>query len=156
MSNLGIMNLYHQLNQQPDMLAERVFSPWLDMEALMRQQDIPLYSLETKHPLREFDLLGISLPYEQLYTNALNLLDLAGLPLLSRDRDGRYPLVIAGGHACFNPEPMADFIDAFVIGEGEEIIIEIARALGGMRGLSRHEQLREIAKIQGIYVPLLL
>ncbi len=153
MSNLGIMNLYDQVNQQPDMLAERVFSPWLDMEAVMRQGEIPLFSLETKHPLRDFDLLGISLPYEQLYTNAVNLLDLAGLPLLSRDRDERYPLVIAGGHACFNPEPMADFIDAFVIGEGEEIIVEIARTVGELRGRCRHEQLREIAKIQGMYVP---
>ena len=153
MSNLGIMNLYDQVNQQPDMLAERVFSPWLDMEAVMRQGEIPLFSLETKHPLRDFDLLGISLPYEQLYTNAVNLLDLAGLPLLSRERDERYPLVIAGGHACFNPEPMADFIDAFVIGEGEEIIVEVARTVGRLRGLRRHQQLHEIAKIQGMYVP---
>lgn len=153
MSNLGIMNLYHQVNLQPDMLAERVFSPWVDMEAVMRRGGIPLYSLETKQPVRDFDLLGISLPYEQLYTNALNLLDLAGLPILSRDRDERQPLVIAGGHACFNPEPMADFIDAFVIGEGEEIIVEIARAVGKLRGKPRHEQLREIAKIQGMYVP---
>ena len=153
MSNLGIMNLYHQVNLQEDMLAERVFSPWLDMEAVMRAQDIPLYSLETKRAVRDFDLLGISLPYEQLYTNAINMLDLAGLPILSRDRDERYPLVIAGGHACYNPEPMADFIDAFVIGEGEEIIVEIARTLGKLRGVSRHEQLREIAKIQGMYVP---
>lgn len=153
MSNLGIMNLYHQVNQQPDMLAERVFSPWLDMEAVMREQSIPLYSLESKQPVRDFDLLGISLPYEQLYSNAVNLLDLAGLPILSRDRDERFPLVIAGGHACFNPEPMADFIDAFVIGEGEEIIVEIARALGEMGGRPRHEQLRAIAQIQGMYVP---
>ena len=153
MSNLGIMNLYNQVNQQPDLLAERVFSPWLDMETVMRQQAIPLYSLESKRPVCDFDLLGISLPYEQLYTNALNLLDLAGLPVLSRDRDERHPLVIAGGHACFNPEPMADFIDAFVIGEGEEIIVEIARALGELAGIPRVEQLREIAKIQGMYVP---
>ena len=153
MSNLGIMNLYHQVNLQPDMLAERVFSPWLDMEELMRKQGIPLYSLETKRPLREFDLLGISLPYEQLYTNALNLLDLGEMPILSRERDERFPLVIAGGHACFNPEPMADFIDAFVIGEGEEIIVEIAKVVGEQRGKSRHEQLRAIAKIQGMYVP---
>ena len=153
MSNLGIMNLYHQVNLQPNMLAERVFSPWLDMEAVMRERDIPLYSLETKQAVRDFDLLGISLPYEQLYTNALNLLDLAGMPVLSRDRDERYPLVIAGGHACYNPEPMADFIDAFVIGEGEEIIVEVAQAVGRMRGESRYEQLREIAKIQGMYVP---
>ena len=153
MSNLGIMNLYNQVNLQDSMLAERVFSPWQDMEAVMREQEIPLYSLETKHPVGDFDLLGISLPYEQLYTNAINLLDLAGMPILSRDRDERYPLVIAGGHACFNPEPMADFIDAFVIGEGEEIIVEIAQAIGSLRGKPRHDQLREIAKIQGIYVP---
>ncbi len=153
MSNLGIMNLYNQVDIQKDMLAERVFSPWLDMEAVMREQAIPLYSLESKRPIREFDLLGISLPYEQLYTNALNLLDLAGMPVLSRERDERYPLVIAGGHACFNPEPMADFIDAFVIGEGEEIIVEIARTLGKLRGSTRDEQLREIAKIQGMYIP---
>ena len=153
MSNLGIMNLYHQVNLQPDMLAERVFSPWQDMEKVMREQSIPLYSLESKRPIRDFDLLGISLPYEQLYTNALNLLDLARLPVLSRDRDERYPLVVAGGHACFNPEPMADFIDAFVIGEGEEIIVEIARLISELRGRRREAQLREIAKIQGMYVP---
>jgi len=153
MSNLGIMNLYHQVNLQENMLAERVFSPWLDMEAVMREQNIPLFALESKQPVRDFDLLGISLPYEQLYSNALNLLDLAGLPILSRERDESHPLVIAGGHACYNPEPMADFIDAFVIGEGEEIIVEIARAVGALRGKTRHEQLREIAKIQGMYVP---
>jgi radical SAM family uncharacterized protein len=153
MSNLGIMILYEQINNQPDMLAERVFSPWVDMEALMRANDIPLYTLETKHPIREFDLLGISLPYEQLYTNVLNMLDLAGMPLRSADRDATYPLVIAGGHACYNPEPMADFIDAFVIGEGEEIIVEVARTLQQMRGASRFDQLRALARIQGMYVP---
>ena len=98
-------------------------------------------------------MLGISLPYEQLYTNAINMLDLAGMPVLSRERDESFPLVIAGGHACFNPEPMADFIDAFVIGEGEEIIVEVADALGRLRGKTRHEQLRAIADIQGMYVP---
>jgi len=153
MSNLGIMNLYNQVNLQDDMLAERVFSPWLDMEEIMRKHDIPLYSLETKHLVTDFDVLGISLPYEQLYTNALNLLDLAGMPVRSRDRDERYPLVIAGGHSCYNPEPMTDFIDAFVIGEGEEIIVEIARVMQTMRKKSRYEQLKEIAKIQGMYVP---
>ena len=153
MSNLGIMILYNQINQQNDMLAERVFSPWLDMEAVMREQEIPLYSLETKHLIRDFDILGISLPYEQLYTNALNLLDLAGMPVLSRDRDETYPLVIAGGHACYNPEPMADFIDAFVIGEGEEIVVEIAQVMQKVQRKSRYEQLKEIAEIQGVYVP---
>lgn len=153
MSNLGIMLLYEQLNNQPDMLAERVFSPWLDMEATMREHDIPLYSLETKHRIRDFDLLGISLPYEQLYTNVLNLLDLAGMPLHSLERDRSYPLVIAGGHACYNPEPMHAFIDAFVIGEGEEIIIEVARILQTLRDASREEQLQALARIQGMYVP---
>ncbi|MCY4526052.1 MAG: B12-binding domain-containing radical SAM protein, partial [Anaerolineaceae bacterium] len=153
MSNLGVMILYEQLNQQPDMLAERVFSPWVDMEALMRAEGLPLYSLETKHPIRDFDMLAISLPYEQLYTNALNLLDLAGMPLRSEDRDASFPLVIAGGHACFNPEPVADFIDAFVIGEGEEIIVELARCLQALRGQSREELLRAVAGIQGMYVP---
>lgn len=153
MSNLGIMILYDQINKQPDMLAERVFSPWVDMEQIMREDHIPLYSLETKHRIRDFDILGISLPYEQLYTNALNILDLADMPVRSRDRDESYPLVIAGGHSCYNPEPMADFIDAFVIGEGEEIIVEIARTMQKMRDKSRTEQLCEIAKIQGMYVP---
>ncbi len=153
MSNLGIMLLYEQVNNQSDMLAERVFSPWVDMEAIMRDKALPLYSLETKHRIRDFDLLGISVPYEQLYTNVLNLLDLAGMPVRSMERDESYPLVIAGGHACYNPEPLTDFIDAFVIGEGEEIIVEVARAVQRTRGWSRHDQLREIAKIQGMYVP---
>src|SRR5258708_2355780 len=153
MSNLGLMILYDILNNQPDMLAERVFSPWLDMEEAMRRDSIPLYSLETKHAVRDFDLLGISLPYEQLYTNAINMLDLAGMPILSIERDETYPLVIAGGHGCYNPEPMADFIDAFVIGEGEEIIVDIARGLMAVRGLPRHEQLRRLASIEGLYIP---
>lgn len=153
MSNLGIMNLYNQVNIQEDMLAERVFSPWLDMEEIMRKHKIPLYSLETKHLITDFDVLGISLPYEQLYTNAINLIDLTGMPIRSRDRDEQYPLIIAGGHSCYNPEPMADFIDAFVIGEGEEIIVEIARVMQKMRGKTRYEQLQAIAKIQGMYVP---
>ena len=153
MSNLGIMILYEQINNQPDMLAERVFSVWDDMEKLMRAEGIPLYSLENKRSLREFDLLGISLPYEQLFTNVLNMLDMAGMPIRSEDRDASYPLVLAGGHACYNPEPIVDFIDAFVIGEGEEIIVEVARTLQAMRGENRYDQLRAIARIQGIYVP---
>lgn len=153
MSNLGIMILYEQINQQVDMLAERVFSPWIDMEDLMRRDGIPLFSLENKRSIREFDLLGISLPYEQLYTNVLNLLDLAGMPVRSAERDESYPVVIAGGHACYNPEPMSDFIDAFVIGEGEEIIVEIARTLQMLRGSTRMTQLKALGGIQGVYVP---
>src|SRR5690606_34809411 len=99
MSNLGIMLLYDQINQRADLLAERVFSPWLDMETLMREREIPLYSLESKHAIRDFDLIGISVPYEQLYTNVLTMLDLAGMPVRSLDRDETYPFVIAGGHS---------------------------------------------------------
>lgn len=153
MSNLGIMLLYEQINNRSDMLAERVFTPWDDMETQMRTEGIPLYSLENKRTIREFDLVGFSLPYEQLYSNVLNMLDLAGMPVRSEDRDEQYPLVIAGGHACYNPEPMADFIDAFVVGEGEEIIVEVARTMQAMRGESRFDQLRAIARIQGMYVP---
>ncbi|MCA9919499.1 MAG: B12-binding domain-containing radical SAM protein, partial [Anaerolineales bacterium] len=101
MSNLGLMIMYDLINKHRNLLAERVYSPWDDMEAVMRQREIPLFSLETKHPIREFDMLAISLPYEQLYTNALNLIDLAGMPVRAEDRDASYPLVIAGGHACY-------------------------------------------------------
>ncbi len=153
MSNLGLFVLYDILNQQPDTLAERVFLPWTDMDAAMRQAGLSLYSLESKRPVRDFDILGISLPYEQLYTNTLSLLDLAGLPLLAEARDARYPLVIAGGHATFNPEPMSDFIDLFVIGEGEEVILEIADLYRQVRDREREAQLRALAQIPGVYVP---
>ena len=157
MSNLGIALLYDILNRQPDVLAERVYSPWPDMEAAMRNHGLPLYSLETKHPIADFDILGITLPYESLYTNALNLLDLAGIPLQSSRRDLSHPLIIAGGHAANNPEPLADFIDAFLIGEGEEAILEIVRCVQGSsaRGESRQALLRRLAGIWGVYVPSL-
>lgn len=153
MSNLGLFVLYDVVNQRPDMLAERVFLPWTDMDAALRQAGLPLYSLESKRPLRDFDVLGISLPYEQLYSNVLSLLDLAGLPLLAQERDETHPLVIAGGHAAYNPEPMSDFIDLFAIGEGEEILPEIAQVVGQVRGRSRDEQLRALARVPGVYVP---
>jgi radical SAM family uncharacterized protein len=153
MSNLGIMLLYQALNQHEHILAERVFAVWDDMQEAMQNQEIPLYSLESKRAIRDFDLLGISLPYEQLYTNVLMMLNTAGMPLRSLERDESYPLVVAGGHACYNPEPMHAFIDAFVIGEGEAIIVELADLMAQMRDASRDEQLREVAKIQGMYVP---
>jgi radical SAM family uncharacterized protein len=153
MSNLGWMILYGQVNDQPDLFADRVFSPWIDMEEVMRREGLPLYGLESKRPLRDFDLLAISLPYEQLYTNVLNMLDLAGMPLLSIERDHTYPLVVAGGHAAYNPEPMADFIDAFVIGEGEGIILDICRTLQATRQQSRDAQLCALAALDGVYVP---
>jgi radical SAM family uncharacterized protein len=153
MSNLGLMILYDIINKHENLLAERVYSPWTDMEALMREEGLPLFSLESKHAIREFDLLGISLPYEQLFTNALNLIDLAGMPVRSADRDETFPLIIAGGHACYNPEPMAPFIDVFVIGEGEEAILKIIGVMRAAAHLDRETQLRHIAQIEGCYVP---
>ncbi|MCB8922850.1 MAG: TIGR03960 family B12-binding radical SAM protein [Ardenticatenaceae bacterium] len=153
MSNLGLMILYDLVNKHRNLLAERVYSPWTDMEEIMREQAIPLFSLETKHPIREFDMLAMTLPYEQLYTNALNLIDLAGMPVRSEDRDASYPLVVAGGHACYNPEPMAPFIDVFVIGEGEAAILEIIGVMQAASHLDRETQLRYIAQIEGCYVP---
>src|SRR5512138_117632 len=157
-SNVGLKILYDQVNQREDALAERAYSPWLDMEALMREHDIPLYTLESKRPLACFDIIGFSLPYETLYTNALNALDLIGIPIRSADRDETHPLIIAGGHSTMNPEPMHAFIDAFVIGEGEEVIHDIIDVVQKFRGpkvetFDREELLRELAKIQGVYVP---
>ncbi|MFQ6058614.1 MAG: TIGR03960 family B12-binding radical SAM protein [Anaerolineae bacterium] len=153
MSNLGLMILYDILNREEEVLAERVYAPWVDMEAIMRRQGLPLFSLETRHPLAEFDIVGFSLPYEQLYTNTLNMLNLAGLPLLSRERNEGHPLIIAGGSGTYNPEPMADFMDLFVIGEGEEVIVELVRAYQEVRHLPREVQLRHLARIPGVYVP---
>jgi radical SAM family uncharacterized protein len=153
MSNLGLMILYDIINKHRHLLAERVYSPWVDMEAMMREINLPLFSLETKHAIRNFDLLAFSLPYEQLYTNALNMLDLAEMPIRSKDRDASYPLVIAGGHACYNPEPVAPFIDLFVIGEGEEVILKIIGTMRAAAELDRDTQLRHLSQIEGCYVP---
>jgi radical SAM family uncharacterized protein len=153
MSNLGLMIHYDIINKHRNLLAERVYCPWLDMEAMMRERGLPLYSLETKHPIRDFDMLAITLPYEQLFTNALNLMDLAGMPVRSLDRDASYPLVVAGGHACYNPEPMAPFIDVFVIGEGEEALLKIIGTMRAAAHLDRETQLRHVALIEGCYVP---
>jgi radical SAM family uncharacterized protein len=154
-SNVGLKILYDQVNQREDALAERAYAPWLDMEAVMRENHIPLYALESKHALTDFDILGFTLPYETLYTNALNILDLAEIPLYSKDRNEDHPLVIAGGHACFNPAPMHAFMDAFVIGEGEEVIHDIIEAHQNWKisGGERKELLQGLAKIPGVYVP---
>ena len=155
--NLGLAILYQALNARPDVLAERVYLPWIDMEAFLRQERIPLFSLETRHAIADFDILGITLPYETLYTNTLNLLDLAGLPLRSAERDERHPLVIAGGHAAYNPEPMANFIDAFVIGEGEEVLHEIVDVYSEWKAQSgsRPALLRSLSRLPGLYIPSL-
>ncbi len=156
MSNLGLAILYELINQRADMLAERAYCPWTDMEAAMRSAGVPLFSLETRHALADFDILAFSLPYETLYTNTLNALDLAGVPVFSNDRAEQDPLVIAGGHATFNPEPMYPFVDAFVIGEGEEVMIEITEAHRDWKrsGAPREELLRSLAGIWGVYVPM--
>lgn len=155
MSNLGLALLYDIINKRPDALAERAFNPWSDMENQMRAHDLPMYSLETKHPLAAFDILGISLPYETLYTNTLNLLDLSQIPIFAAERTREHPLVIAGGHAAYNPEPMHAFIDAFIIGEGEEVIEEIVETHQQWKstGASRSDLLKKLAGIWGVYIP---
>ena len=157
MSNLGLAILYDLINQRVDALAERSYMPWSDMETAMRQADVPLYSLETKHPLAAFDIVGFSLPYETLYTNTLNALDLAGIPVYADQRQETHPLIIAGGHATFNPEPMHAFIDAFVIGEGEDVIQEIVDVYKEWKtqGQPRQVLLQRLAGIWGVYVPSL-
>ena len=150
-SNVGLKILYDQINQRDDALAERAFAPWVDMEAEMRAIGIPLYALESKQPLARFDLIGLTLPYETLYTNTLTVLDLAGIPVRSADRDDSDPIIIAGGHSTFNPEPMHAFIDAFVIGEGEEIIHDIIDAIQSHP--ARADKLLALAHIPGMYVP---
>jgi radical SAM family uncharacterized protein len=158
MSNLGLSILYELLNQSPDVLAERAYAPWVDMEAELRSADIPLFSLESKRPLKEFDIIGFSLGYELTYTNVLNMLELAQIPLLAAERTDSHPLVIAGGSCTLNPEPMSDFIDLFVIGEGEEVILELIELFRRWKkeGTGRKEELlRELCHIRGIYVPSL-
>lgn len=157
MSNLGLAILYELINNRQDSLAERAFSPWIDMENALRANQVPLYSLESKHALSDFDIIGFSLPYETLYTNTLNALDLGGIPIFSADRHEFHPLVIAGGHSTYNPEPMFAFIDAFVIGEGEEVIHDIIAAHQVWRRskASRGELLRSLSQIWGVYVPSL-
>lgn len=155
--NLGIMILYEILNKRAEVACERAYLPWLDMEAELRQANIPLYSLETYHPLRDFDILGFTIPYETLYTNALNVLDLAGIPVKAVERSADYPLIIAGGHSTFNPEPMTEFIDAFVIGEGEEVINDVVNVYQAWKksGVAKPALLQQLSQIQGIYVPSL-
>lgn len=154
MSNLGLRILYHILNQRPEVVAERVYAPWIDCEKYLRAKG-SLFSLESHLPLAEFDVIGFSLQYEMGYTNVLNMLDLAGIPLRSQDRDERYPLIIGGGPGAFNPEPLADFFDAFVLGDGEEVINEIVDLYRDAKRsrLPKPQLLRELAKISGVYIP---
>ena len=155
MSHLGLKILYEILNGIPFVAAQRCFAPWPDREKQLRQSSLPLTSLETQTPLKDFDIVGFSLQYELSYTNVLTMLDLGGVPLKSVNRRDNDPLIIAGGPCCFNPAPMFDFFDAFVIGEGEEVVVEIAETIraGKKNRLSRQESILQLAQIPGIYVP---
>jgi len=156
MSNLGLGILYDIVNHQEGMLAERVFAPWSDMEAVMREEGVPLWSLESRHPLGEFDILGFSLSYEGTYTNILNMLDLARLPVLAEERTDAHPLIICGGSGALNPDALADFVDVFVLGDGEETIVDVVKFIREWkrqgRG-SRDQMLLQLSRIWGIYVP---
>ncbi|GIJ49706.1 B12-binding domain-containing radical SAM protein [Virgisporangium aliadipatigenens] len=155
--NQGVQILYEVLNEQPDVLAERTYAVWPDLEALMREHGVPQFSVDAHRPVGAFDLFGISFSTELGYTNMLTALDLAKIPLLSRDRDETHPVVLAGGHASFNPEPIADFIDAAVLGDGEEAVLEITaivrewKAEGCPGG--RDELLLRLARTESVYVP---
>jgi radical SAM family uncharacterized protein/radical SAM-linked protein len=155
LSNIGIRIVHHILNQRADTAAEMTFAPWPDAEAEMRRLGIPLFSLESHAPADAFDILGFSLQYELQYTNVLAMLDLAGMPLRTVDRDERHPLVIAGGAQAFSPEPMAEFIDAFVIGDGEEVIHRVVDlvAMAKRERWPRRHLLTRLAHVRGVYVP---
>ncbi len=155
MSHLGIQILYYILNRQKEIACERAFAPWVDMEKVLREKKIPLSSLESSMPLNQFDILGFSLQYELSFTNVLNMLDLSHIPFFSKDRDDRFPLIIGGGPTAYNPEPIADFFDAIVIGDGEEAILEVCDlALQGKEaGGKREDLLRSLSQLKGVYVP---
>lgn len=157
MSNLGLKILYQVLNNRIDIAAERVYSPWVDMEEKMRENNIPLYSLETFTPIRNFDMVGFSLQYEMSYSNVLNMLDMADIPLHTAERTEADPFIIGGGPCVYNAEPVADFFDFFIIGEGEEVVTEAADAVIAWKKEDRiggrTELLRRVAMIEGIYVP---
>lgn len=157
MSHLGIQILYDMFNRRSDVWCERVYSPWSDLEQIMREQQIPLFALESQSPVRDFDFLGITLQYEMCYTNVLQLLDLAGIPFHTSERTEKDPIVIGGGPCAYNPEPLAEFFDLFYIGEGEVVYDSLLDLYKEMKhaGASRQDYLRKAASVPGIYVPSL-
>ena len=157
MSHLGLKILYGLINREEWSLCERFFMPWTDMIALMAEEQLPLLSMESRRPLNEFDVIGFTLQYELSYSNILAMLEMGGVPLESRDRTETDPIVVAGGPCAFNPEPLADFIDAFMIGDGEEVMTELNRVIleRKQKGLSRDTCLRKLAQLEGVYVPSL-
>src|SRR6187397_76636 len=155
--NQGVMILYEVLNERPDALAERTYSVWPDLEALMREHEVPQFTVDAHRPVGDFDVFGLSFSTELGYTNMLTALDLAGIPLEAKDRTADHPIVLAGGHAAFNPEPIADFLDAVVLGDGEEVVLAITEVFrewkaegrpGGRDGV-----LLRLAASGGVYVP---
>jgi radical SAM family uncharacterized protein len=158
MSNLGLSILYEIINERPDSMADRVYLPWPDMQERMKARAVPLFGLETRVPLAEFDVLGVTLQHELTYANIVRLLDLAGIPLLAADRDEGLPLLVAGGPGSFNPEPVAELFDVIVLGDGEEAVGEITEAVKYWKkqgGGDREGLLRELASLPGVYVPSL-
>lgn len=155
MSHFGLQILYHVANQREDTVAERVYAPWIDMESQMREHGLPLFALESQRPIREFDLLGFTLQYEMSYSNIINMLDLAQIPLLAKDRGAEHPLVMAGGPCAYNPEPLADFLDFVVLGEAEEALADIidVYARAKAEGLDRVNTLLALSQVPGVYVP---
>ena len=157
MSHLGMKILYAAINAQPWSLCERVCMPWVDMMALMQEEQVPLFSLESRHALKDFDVVGFTLQYEMSYSNILAMLKLGGIPLLREERGQDDPIVVAGGPCAFNPEPLADFIDAFMVGDGEEQIIELNAVINEWKksGEPKDALLRRMAQVRGVYVPAL-
>lgn len=155
MSNLGLMIINDVLNSMEEVWAERIFMPWIDMMNEMRRKNLPLFTLESKTAVRDLDVLGISLQHELLYTNVLHALELAGIPILARERTQVDPIVIAGGPCTVNPEPIAPVFDAMVIGDGESVVREIVQVLIETKGMERSERLKVLSKIEGVYVPSL-
>src|SRR5437588_3649171 len=158
--NQGLQILYEILNERDDAVAERAYAPWVDLEALMRAGRVPLFSVDTHRPAGDFDLLAFNLSAELVYTNVLNCIDLAGVPVRAAERTPEHPLVVAGGHCAFNPEPLADFVDLFVIGDGEEAVGEMTEVIRGWKTAgrtagSREGLLREPAQVAGLSVPSL-
>ncbi|QFG68920.1 TIGR03960 family B12-binding radical SAM protein [Ornithinimicrobium pratense] len=155
--NQGVMILYEVLNEQPDVLAERTYAVWPDLEELMRQREVPQFTVDAHRAVGDFDVLGVSFSTELGYTNLLTALDLAGIPLHSKDRGEEHPIVLAGGHASFNPEPVADFIDAAIVGDGEEAVLQTSRIINAWKRAGRPDGrqglLLELARTGGVYVP---
>ena len=155
MSHLGIQILYDMFNKREDVYCERVYSPWTDLDRIMRKEQIPLFALESQDPVKEFDFLGITIQYEMCYTNILQILDLSQIPLKSCDRDESCPIVIGGGPCAYNPEPLAPFFDIFYMGEGETVYFELLDKYKEWKkaGGTRKEFLELAANIEGLYVP---